>query len=115
MVLGVSSHGVRCCCHGTMVGALVVAVGTVVVAGEVVSMAPTVVIIIKQLDVVTALLAAAVATVPTVSFAFDVATTITTVDYARFILPSPIVVVIIATPIVPPIVLLRIVNLLLHH
>ena len=46
LVLGVASHVVRCCCHGAMVGALVVAVGTVVVAGEVVSVAPTVVVVI---------------------------------------------------------------------
>ena len=47
LVLGVASHGVRCCCHDAIFGALVVVVGTVVVAGEVVSVAPTVVVVIK--------------------------------------------------------------------
>ena len=40
-------HGVRCYGHGAMVGALVVAGGTIVVAAEVVSAAPTVVVVIK--------------------------------------------------------------------
>ena len=52
LVIGVSSHGVHCCCHGAMVGALVVAGGTGVVAGEVVSVAPTVVVVIEHLDVI---------------------------------------------------------------
>ena len=109
MVLGVASHGVRCCCHGAMVGALVVSVGTVVVVGEVVSVAPTVVVVIENLDVIRALLAAtaaAVAAVPTVS---------PTIAVDRCLLPDPIVVVIIDPLIVPPIVLRQIVNLLLHN
>ena len=98
-----------------MVGALVVAGGTFVVSGEVVSVAPTVVVIIKQLDVVRALLAAAVTAVTTVSPAVAVATTILTFASARFLLPIPIVGVIIAPPIVPPMFLRSIANILLHH
>ena len=94
-------------------------------------MAPTVVVVIEQLDVIRELLAAAaaaVAAVPTVSSAVAVATTITTVSpavavtttiptvaLARFLLLSHIVEVIIVLPIVPQIVLRGIVNLLLHH
>ena len=81
-------------------------------------MAPTAVLVIKQFDVVRALLAAAVAAfaaVPTVSPAVAVANTISTVDPARFLLPAPIVGVIIVPPIIPPIVLRSIVNLLMHH
>ena len=108
-----------------------VAVGTVVVAGDVVSVAPIVVVVIEQLDVIRALIsatAAAVAavptvssavavatTIPTVSPAVAVATTITTVALSRFLLLSDIVGVIIVPPIVPQIVLRGIVNMLLHH
>ena len=108
---------------------LVVAGGTVVVSGEVVSVAPTAVIVIEHLDVIRALLAAAaVAAVPTVSSAFSVATTIPTVSpdvavattiptvaLAIFLLLAHIVGVIIVPPIVPQIDLCRILNLLLHH
>ena len=80
-------------------------------------MAPTVVVVIKKLDVIRVLLAAAaaVSAVPTVSTAVAVATTIPTVALARFLLPSPIVGVIIVPPISPLIVLRSIVNMLLHH
>ena len=44
MVLGVASHGVRCYLHGAMVGSLVIAGVTVVVAEEFVSVSPTVVV-----------------------------------------------------------------------
>ena len=114
-----------------MVGALVVAGGTGVVAGEVVSMAPTVVVVIEHIDVIRALLAAAAATVaavttvssavsvattiPTVSPDVVVATTIPTVALAIFLLLAHIVGVIIVSPIFPQIVLRSIVNLLLHH
>ena len=114
-----------------MVGALAVVGEFFVVAGEVVSVDPTVVVVIIQLDIIRALLAAAaadVAAVPTVSPAVAVATTIPTVSPsvsvtatiptvapARFLLLAPIVGFIIVTPIVTQIVLRRIFNLLLHH
>ena len=114
-----------------MVGALVVAGGTGVVAGEVVSVAPTIVVVIEHLDVIRALLAstaAAVSAVPTVSSAVSVATTIPTVSpavavsatiptvaLAIFLLLAYIVGVIIVHPIVPQTVLRGIVNLLLYH
>ena len=114
-----------------MVGALVVASGTGVVAGKVVSLAPTMVVLIEHLDVIRALLAATAAavsavptvssvvfvatTIPTVSPAVAVATTIPTVALAIFLLLAHIVGFIIVSPIVPQIVLSGIVNLLLHH
>ena len=114
-----------------MVGALVVASVTGVVAGEVVSVAPTIVVVIEHLDVIRALLAAtaaAVSAVPTVSSAVSVATTIPpvspsvavatnipAVSLARFLLLAHIVGVIIVPPIVTQIFLRGIVNLLLHH
>ena len=114
-----------------MVGALVVAGGTGVVAGKVVSVAPTFVVVIEHIDVIRALLAAtasAVVAVPTVSSAVSVAATIPTVSpavaisitiptvaLAIFLLLAHIVVFIIGPPIFPQIVLRGIVNLLLHH
>ena len=44
-----------------------------------------------------------------------VATFIPTVAFSIFLLPTPIVGAIVSPPIVPPIVLRRIANLLLHH
>ena len=114
-----------------MVGVLAVASGTGVVAGEVVAVAPTIVFVIENLDIIRALLdatAAAVSAVPTVSSAVSVATaiptvspavavatTIPTVALAIFLLLAHIVGVIIVPPIVPKTVLRGIVNLLLHH
>ena len=114
-----------------MVGALVVSSGTGVVAGKVVSVAPTLVVVIEHLDVIRALLAATAAavaavptvssdvsvstTIPTVSPAVSVATTIPTVALAIFLLLAYIVGVIIVPPIIPQIFLCGIVNLLLHH
>ena len=113
-----------------MVGELVVASGTGVVAGEVVAVAPTIVVVIEHLDIrrpptATAAAVSAVPTVssavsvattiPTVSPAVAVATTIPTVALAIFLLLAHIVGVIIVPPIVPQIVLRSIVNLLLHH
>ena len=101
MVLGVAIHGV--------------------VAGEVVAVAPTIVVIIEHLDVIRGLLAATAAavsavptvsstvsvvtTIPTVSPAVAVSTTISTVSLAIFLLLAHIVGVIIVPPIFPQIVL----------
>ena len=100
-----------------MVGALVVAGGTIMVAGEIVSVDQTVVIVIKYFDVSRALLAAAAAVdvVPTAPPAVAVTTNIPTVAFSRFFPPAPIVGVIIVPPIVLPMFLCRIVSLLLHH
>ena len=100
-----------------MVGVLVFASGTGVVAGEVVSVAPTIVVVIEHLGVIRALLAATVAavasvlnvssavsvatTIPAVSPAVAVATTIPTVALAIFLLLAHIVGVIIVPPLFP--------------
>ena len=87
-----------------MVGVLVVASGTGVVAGEVVAVAPTIVVVIEHLDIrrpPTATAAATVADVPTVFPNVAVATTIPNVAPARFLLLAPIFGVIIVPPIVP--------------